>query len=51
MLKLLFADDQIIVPNTEDNLHIATYQLNQIITENGLTVFAVQKTKIMTFKG
>jgi len=48
--KLLIADDQVVVFNTEDNLHIATYKLNQIITENGLTVFVVQKTKIVTFK-
>jgi hypothetical protein len=34
------------VPNTEGNLHIATYKLNQIITENGLTLFVVQKTKL-----
>lgn len=41
MLKLLLDGDQVIVPNTEDNLHTATYKLNQIITGKGLTVFAV----------
>ena len=48
---MLLADDQVIVPNTEGNLHIATYKLNQIITENAFTVFAIQKTKMVTFKG
>jgi hypothetical protein len=50
LTELLFADDQVVVLNTEDNLHIATYKLNQIITKNCLTVFALQKTKIVTFK-
>jgi hypothetical protein len=36
--------------DTEDNLQIAAYKLNQIITEHGLTV-SVQKTKLMAFKG
>jgi len=47
---LLFANDQIIIPNTEDNLQKAAYKLNQIITEHGLTI-SVQKTKLMAFRG
>jgi hypothetical protein len=39
-IKAVFTDDQVIVPNTVD---IATYKINQIIIENGLNVFAVQK--------
>jgi len=47
---LLFADDQVIIADTEDNLQKAAYELNQIITEYGLTV-SVQKTKSVAFKG
>jgi hypothetical protein len=32
---LLFADDQVVISNTEDNLQKAAYKLNQIITEHG----------------
>jgi len=35
---LLFADDQVIIANTEDNLQKAAHKLNQIITEYGLTI-------------
>jgi len=48
--KLLFADDQVIIADTEDNLQKAVHKLNQIITEYGLTISA-QKTKSMAFKG
>ena len=34
---LLFADDQVIIADTEDNLQKAAHKLNQIITEYGLT--------------
>ena len=47
---LLFADDQVITADTEDNLQKAAHKLNQIITEYGLTISA-QKTKSMAFKG
>jgi len=47
---LLFADDQVIIADTEDNLQKAVHKLNQIITEYGLTTSA-QKTKLMAFKG
>ena len=47
---LLFADDQIIIADTEDNLQKGAHELNQIITEYGLTI-PVQKTKWMAFKG
>jgi len=30
---LLFADDQVIIADTEDNLQKAAHKLNQIITE------------------
>jgi hypothetical protein len=32
LLTLLFADDQVIISNTEDNLQRAAHKLNQIIT-------------------
>jgi len=47
---MLFADDQVIIADTEDNLQKAAHKLNQIITEHGLTI-SVQKTKSMAFKG
>ena len=47
---LLFADDQVIIADTEDNLQKAAYKLNKIIAEYALTI-SVQKTKSMAFKG
>ena len=47
---LLFADDQVITADTEDNLQKAAHKLNQITTEYGLTISA-QKTKWVAFKG
>jgi hypothetical protein len=47
---LLFADNQVIIADTEDNLQRAAHQLNQLITEYGSTI-SVQKTKSMAFKG
>ena len=46
----LFADDQFIIADTEDNLQKVSHKLNQIITEYGLTI-SVQETKPMAFKG
>jgi hypothetical protein len=48
VLKLLSADDQVIITTTEDYSQKAKYKLNQIITEHGLTI-SVQK-KSMEFK-
>ena len=45
---LLFADDQVITADTEDNLQKSAHKLNQIIIGYGLTI-SVQKK--MTFKG
>ena len=50
ILVPLFADDQVIISNTDDNFQRAVFTLNQIITELCLTV-SVQKTKLMTFSG
>ena len=47
---LLFADNQVIIADTEDNLQKAARKLNRLITEYGLTI-SVQKTKSMAFKG
>jgi hypothetical protein len=46
---LLFADDQVITAEREDDLQKAGRKLKQIITEHGLTI-SVQKTKSMAFK-
>jgi len=47
---LLFADDQVVIADTEDNLQKAAHKLNCLITQYGLTI-SVQKTKSMAFKG
>jgi transcription initiation factor TFIIIB Brf1 subunit/transcription initiation factor TFIIB len=47
---LLFADNQVVIADTEDNLQKVAQKLNQIITEYGL-IISVQKTKVMAFKG
>ena len=47
---LLFADDQVVIADTEDNFQKAKHKWNQIITEYGLTI-SVQKSKSMAFKG
>jgi len=49
MSKLLFADDQAIIPCTEDNLQKVAHKLNKIITEYGLTI-SVKKTRSMALK-
>jgi hypothetical protein len=49
LLTLLFADDHVIISNTEDNLKKSAHKLNQI-TEYGLIISA-QKTKSMAIKG
>jgi hypothetical protein len=48
-LTILFADDKVVISNTEDNLQKAERKLNQIIREYGLTI-SVQKKKSMEFK-
>jgi len=50
LLTLLFADDQVLISNTEDTLQNAACKLNQIIPEYG-SIISVQTTKLMTFKG
>ena len=47
-MDLLFAEDQFIIADTEDNLQKAAHKLNHTITEYGLTI-SVQKTKSMAF--
>ena len=47
---LLFADDQVIISNTVDDLQKAVYKLNQIITGHGVAIF-VEKTTLMAMKG
>lgn len=47
---LLYADDQVILQENEDNLQISIYQLEQILKEYNLIV-SVNKTKVMAFKG
>jgi hypothetical protein len=37
--RLLFADDQVVIADTEYNLQKAAHKLNKIITEYSLTIF------------
>jgi hypothetical protein len=46
-LTLLFANNQVMFFNIEDNLQKATFKLSQIITEQGVTLIC---TKKMSFK-
>jgi hypothetical protein len=46
---LLFADAQVTIADTEDNLQKAAHKL-RLTAENGLTI-SVEKTKCMAFKG
>ena len=47
---LLFADEQFIIADTEDNLQKTAHKLNQIITQCDLNT-SVQRTKSLAFKG
>jgi hypothetical protein len=40
----LFADDQVMISKTEDNVQKAVYKLNQIMTKHGLTISAQKKS-------
>jgi hypothetical protein len=50
LLTLLFADEHLIILNTDDNLLKAAYKLRQILTEHGI-IISVQKTKLITSTG
>jgi hypothetical protein len=47
---LLFADDQILIQDKEDNLQQSVYTLHNISKEYNFKI-SIQKTKVMTFKG
>ena len=47
---LLFADDQVIIQDSEDKLQISVYVLNQMSKDYNLKI-STDKTKIMAFKG
>ena len=47
---LLFADDQVIIQDSEDKLQESIYILNQMSKDYNLKIFT-DKTKIMAFKG
>jgi len=42
---LLFADDQVIISTTEDNMQKVVYKSNQIITESD-SIISAENTKI-----
>ncbi|KAJ4434368.1 hypothetical protein ANN_22927 [Periplaneta americana] len=47
---LLYADDQVIISNSEDNLQRGLYTLNEILKDFGMEISA-QKSKVMAFLG
>lgn len=47
---ILFADDQLIISDSEDNLQISCYKLNNILKDYGLTI-STEKSKVMAFQG
>jgi len=47
---LLFADDQVVIQDSEDKLQKSVYILNQICKDYNLKI-SRDKTKIMAFKG
>jgi len=47
---MLFAEEQVIKAETENNLQKSAQKRNRIITEYGLTI-SVQKREWMVFKG
>lgn len=47
---ILFADDQVILSNTEDELQTAIYKLNEIADNYKLRI-SEKKTKVMAFQG
>ena len=47
---LLYADDQVIIQENEDDLQRSIYKLNQLCKEYNFHI-SLQKTKIMAFKG
>ncbi|KAJ4430268.1 hypothetical protein ANN_22480 [Periplaneta americana] len=46
---VVFADDQVLVANSEDNLLMGIFKLNKIIEEHGMKI-SPEKTKIMAFE-
>ena len=47
---LLFADDQVLIQDSEEKLQKSVYTLNQMSKDYNLKI-SVGKTKIMSFKG
>jgi hypothetical protein len=47
---ILFADDQVVIANSEDNLQRGLHALYQTVQTFGMKI-SYQKTKIMAFKG
>jgi hypothetical protein len=47
---ILFADDEVVIANSEDNLQRALHALHQTVQTLGVKI-SHQKSKIMAFKG
>lgn len=48
--SLLYADDKVIIQDSEDKMQMAVYKLHQIAADYGFKV-SIEKTKTMAFKG
>jgi hypothetical protein len=46
MNTILFADNEVLLAHTEDNLHVATQQLNKTISSYNLEVYP-KKTEVV----
>jgi hypothetical protein len=49
-IKLLFAEEQVIIAHTEDSLQKSAHELNRLIIEYDIPI-SVRKTKSMAFEG
>ena len=49
-MTMLFADDQVLIASSENELQLATYKLNQIIEKYNMKI-SINKTKVLAFKG
>ncbi len=48
--SILYADDKVIIQDTEDKMQMAVYKLNQTAIEYGFK-YPQKKTKTMAYKG
>ena len=50
VLTMLFADDQVVIASSEDELQLATHKLNQVVSNFNMKI-STKKTKVLAFRG